>query len=121
MRAAPHALSQRTSTLAASHFSAEFTAAAELADSSADARVRALESENAALRAAQIASDTTATATAAEEAECSVCLSAPRNAIFVPFGHACVCLECGTEIGAQHNAACPVCRIPVTGCMQVFN
>jgi hypothetical protein len=46
----------------------------------------------------------------AEEKECTVCLSTDSNAIIMPCGHMCVCLDCGKQLQKSSQNLCPVCR-----------
>jgi hypothetical protein len=116
-RAAADALSVRMSAVGMSTAASTLTkTTASDATAAAAAVAVAVEAAATAATAAAVA----AAAEAAENAQCCICLSATKNAAFIPCGHACVCLECGNEIAAQRNATCPVCRTSVTGCMQVF-
>uniref|UniRef100_A0A914WCS9 Leucine rich repeat and sterile alpha motif containing 1 n=1 Tax=Plectus sambesii TaxID=2011161 RepID=A0A914WCS9_9BILA len=42
------------------------------------------------------------------EAECVVCLAAQVALVFVPCGHVCVCVDCGTTL-----TECPLCRAAI--------
>jgi len=47
--------------------------------------------------------------------ECSVCLSAPAEGVFVPCGHKVCCMSCGPS-----QSLCPICRILSTQFMKIF-
>jgi chemosensory pili system protein ChpA (sensor histidine kinase/response regulator) len=117
------ALESEIAALRAAQMASDTAAAVQAASVAAAAEAAAAEAAAAAaaVAAAAAADAAAAAAEAAENAECSMCLLATKNAAFIPCGHACVCLQCGTEIAAQRNATRPVCRISVTSCMQVFN
>jgi ribosomal protein L29 len=103
----------RAEQAASQHQAAVAAATAQVAaEANATVRLREMERELAASRAAL--------AVQSVSAECCIYLSASKNAAFMPCGHACVCVPCGNAIAAQHNATCPVCSVRVTGVMQVF-
>jgi hypothetical protein len=58
-----------------------------------------------------------------EPADCCICMQAPTNSAFMACGHACVCVDCGKQLLSEMDggeAKCPVCRVVVSGFMQVF-
>lgn len=58
-----------------------------------------------------------------DEKLCVVCLSAAKTHAFLPCGHRCVCVSCGSEILNMHSASgstCPICRAAVAGFVQIF-
>jgi hypothetical protein len=42
--------------------------------------------------------------------ECTICLSEQSNAIVMPCGHMCVCMDCGNSLKTSKHNLCPVCR-----------
>lgn len=62
-------------------------------------------------------------AAASEDTTCGVCLDAQVAIALQPCGHACLCGGCALRIkqrAAGGAPACPVCRVPATGCHRVF-
>jgi hypothetical protein len=55
----------------------------------------------------------------ATETECSVCLEKPINAVLMPCGHACACLECAGSLLELH-APCPICRAKVHYAARIY-
>jgi hypothetical protein len=60
---------------------------------------------------------------------CSVCLTKPKNMLFLPCKHLCACSECAGRImrpvpGGGGKAAkepqCPICRVPVKEVLDVY-
>jgi E3 ubiquitin-protein ligase BOI-like protein len=49
---------------------------------------------------------------------CRACRLRPASTVLLPCRHLCVCEACEPAVSA--SAACPVCRCPVTGTVQVF-
>jgi E3 ubiquitin-protein ligase BOI-like protein len=49
---------------------------------------------------------------------CRACRLRPASTVLLPCRHLCVCDACEPRVSA--SAACPVCRCPVTGTVQVF-
>lgn len=43
------------------------------------------------------------------DAECLICLSAPKDTLIMPCCHFCVCSECGKQLVAKKHT-CPICR-----------
>ena len=50
-----------------------------------------------------------------ENMECSICMDAPKDVVFIPCGHVSCCQECSADI---HD--CPICRQPVTKRQKLF-
>ena len=50
-----------------------------------------------------------------EENECCVCLDAPRQQVFLPCGHVCVCVKCGDPL-----QQCPLCRAEISQNINLF-
>ena len=50
---------------------------------------------------------------------CCVCLDAPKQFVFGPCGHVCVCETCAKEV-MQTAKECPMCRTPVVTAFKVF-
>ena len=50
---------------------------------------------------------------------CCVCLDAPKQFVFGPCGHVCVCETCASEI-MQTAKECPMCRTPALTAFKVF-
>jgi hypothetical protein len=50
---------------------------------------------------------------------CCVCLDAPKQFVFGPCGHVCVCETCANEV-MQTAKECPMCRTPVVTAFKVF-
>ena len=53
-------------------------------------------------------------------ATCCVCQSAAATHGFAPCGHQCVCAECGGRVMAESNKQCPLCRVALLCCMQIY-
>mmetsp|Transcript_88148 Transcript_88148/g.221898 ORF Transcript_88148/g.221898 Transcript_88148/m.221898 type:complete len:558 (+) Transcript_88148:54-1727(+) len=54
---------------------------------------------------------------------CIVCMAEPKSHAFIPCGHRCVCMNCSAgilEARRQTSVACPMCRAPTTGSIQIF-
>jgi hypothetical protein len=49
------------------------------------------------------------------EAQCMICFDAAPNAVFLPCKRSGACMGC-----ARQMVACPLCRAPLTECMEVF-
>ncbi len=49
--------------------------------------------------------------------ECVVCLDVESNAVFVPCGHICMCMEC---IDTNKTKECPICRKAITQVVKIF-
>ena len=49
------------------------------------------------------------------EAQCIICFDAAPNAVFLPCKHSGACMGC-----ARQMTSCPLCRAPLTECMEVF-
>jgi len=46
---------------------------------------------------------------------CSICMSQPRNVVFLPCGHVCACVQCGSRL-----PSCPVCRRVVQSTSAIY-
>lgn len=76
-----------------------------------------------------------------EDNLCLICVSAEKNAVFIPCGHVCVCIGCGnqilkraldkfysknennnchTEEDSDDRMCCPICRGEATQVFQIF-
>jgi hypothetical protein len=61
-------------------------------------------------------------AAAAEEEDdgddgcCAICMDAERDTALEPCGHALLCSGCAQKVLRTAAPACPVCRVPATGC-----
>eukprot|EP01006_Ploeotia_vitrea_P012884 TRINITY_DN33957_c0_g1_i1.p1 TRINITY_DN33957_c0_g1~~TRINITY_DN33957_c0_g1_i1.p1 ORF type:complete len:277 (-),score=2.94 TRINITY_DN33957_c0_g1_i1:201-995(-) len=44
--------------------------------------------------------------------ECCICMTAPKEAVLVPCGHICACVECANQL--QRTSRCPICRQSIT-------
>lgn len=53
-----------------------------------------------------------------KEAECMICMGAPRSACCIPCGHINMCYGCAKEIESQ-TGVCPLCRTPIHFVMQI--
>ena len=59
---------------------------------------------------------------------CSVCLTKPKNMLFLPCKHLCACSECAGRImkplpdakGNRKPPCCPICRVPVAEVLDVY-
>lgn len=51
-----------------------------------------------------------------EDKECTICMSEQSNAIIMPCGHMCVCMDCGKSLQSMGSGKnlCPVCRGAIT-------
>jgi ankyrin repeat protein len=58
-----------------------------------------------------------AAAAAAEAQLCIVCLDTRKDTLLVPCGHKCVCQACAARI----EGSCPICRMPVTAKVRVYD
>jgi len=56
----------------------------------------------------------------ANEEQCAICMDSPANFLVIPCGHQCGCETCLSEISAQNNAKCPICRKKMDSFVQVF-
>jgi len=52
---------------------------------------------------------------AAAQATCVICCERPPAMVLQPCGHVCVCQDCAPAV-----QTCPMCRMPVAGCMRVY-
>eukprot|EP01012_Entosiphon_sulcatum_P016159 TRINITY_DN21087_c0_g1_i1.p1 TRINITY_DN21087_c0_g1~~TRINITY_DN21087_c0_g1_i1.p1 ORF type:complete len:197 (+),score=20.73 TRINITY_DN21087_c0_g1_i1:33-623(+) len=60
------------------------------------------------------------TPAAAEEGdECCICIAAKKEAVLVPCGHICLCMDCGSMLHVR-GLPCPVCRARVTQVIRGF-
>jgi hypothetical protein len=50
---------------------------------------------------------------------CCVCLDAPKQFVFGPCGHLCVCETCANEV-METAKECPMCRTPALTAFKVF-
>ncbi|RDD43445.1 E3 ubiquitin-protein ligase LRSAM1 [Trichoplax sp. H2] len=57
----------------------------------------------------------TPTATSDLSAECSICMDAPANVVFLDCGHVCTCLKC-----AEAMTHCPICRQLIIRKIRIF-
>jgi len=58
-----------------------------------------------------------------DDSVCIICMAEPRSHAFIPCGHRCVCAGCSAGILAAErkaSAACPICRAPAGGAIQIF-
>ena len=78
---------------------------------------RALERERRARRALE---HVDLRAGCASGTECSLCLERPINAVLLPCGHACACVQCVTRLASDESAVCPMCRTPVVLATRIF-
>jgi len=87
----------------------------EYADVCASARfIRATTPSAAAVTAA--AAPAPMESSAYSETECALCMDAERSVVFLPCTHACSCSKCALEC-----KQCPICRAPVTSCVNFIN
>jgi hypothetical protein len=71
--------------------------------------------------AAIVATAAPAGAAGAEEDDgddgcCAICMDAERDTALEPCGHALLCGACALKVLRTAAPACPVCRVPATGC-----
>jgi hypothetical protein len=58
--------------------------------------------------------------TARDSELCVVCMTAKRNAIFMPCMHAVCCEPCARHCAATSSKSCPVCKGPVTEARRIY-
>ena len=58
--------------------------------------------------------------TARDSELCVVCMTAKRNAIFMPCMHAVCCEPCARRCAATSSKSCPVCKGPVTEARRIY-
>ena len=58
---------------------------------------------------------------------CTICLTNPKNMLFLPCKHLCACSECANQIVKRTNALndgskplCPICRAPAQTILDVY-
>ncbi len=56
-----------------------------------------------------------------ESNECVICMDAPRNTVFYPCGHQCLCEPCGQRFKKEaRHQVCPICRNRVKDIIKVY-
>jgi len=50
-----------------------------------------------------------------EDNECTICMDAVRNVVFLPCGHVCSCSKCAAKL-----AQCPICRAQIDQKVRIF-
>jgi hypothetical protein len=97
-----------------------------------------LEASMRAVRASREAKMTAALGDEVSRALCSVCLTRPKNMLFLPCKHLCACSDCAGRImrgppspadpaeaarlaaAGRKEPQCPICRVPVQQVLDVY-
>jgi hypothetical protein len=57
-----------------------------------------------------------------EKNECVICMDQPKDTVFYPCGHQCLCKPCGDRFRKEaRHQICPICRNRVSDIIKVFN
>ncbi|CAE8642471.1 unnamed protein product [Polarella glacialis] len=58
-----------------------------------------------------------------QDVPCVICQDLPKTHAFIPCGHRCVCEACSKRIrgGVRSGKVCPLCRIPVTSSIRIWD